>query len=1373
VQRVSEWFNLRNYLGGFMAYFRRRVSGVGTIALAALLFCGTAWPQSTSTGTVSGLVTDQQHAIVAGATIKLADPATRIVLTTLSNDAGRYTFVNVVPATYNISISKAGFSTTDVNAQSVEVGQVLTINATLQVGATATTVEVAAQVGAELQTANSTVGQTITGDSLVYLPGFSREAALLALYQPGVSPEGSVAGAMYDQNTFQLDGGNNSNDMDGSMNVYTTSYAGNGTMETNGGSLTGPSGSGAPTGTMPTPVESIEEFKVNTSGMTADFNGSSGSQIQMVTKRGTNSFHGAGYEYYYASDVGAANTWDNNHTPSGNLGYTPLPITHNNRFGGALGGQLIPKNLLGGKWYFFVNYEGYRYPQSTIVTKLVPTATLKAGVVQINEGGTYVPYNLNPYPVTVGGTTYAPATCPAGACDPRGIGMNSLVSQIWNKYMPAPNVASSGDHYNTQGFQGIASLPTKSNNEVARIDHDFTDKWRFMTSYRYYRFTDLTTNQVDIGGALPGDTLGTPAAKAPRPQIPSYWVAGLTTTINATTTNDFRFSYLRNFWQWGTSGGVPQLPGLTAALEIGGETANALIPYNVNNQNVRQRFWDGQDKGIRDDVTKIKGNHLISFGGQYQRNFDYHLRTDNGGGIFNQPVDQIGGTSSFAPGVSFSSQYVPSTVPNGQLSTYERFYEEILGIVTQPQDLYTRSGASLTLNPPGTPMFDQSIIPSYNVYFTDTWRMKPSFTLTYGLGYALEMPPYEENGKQIELTDATGHPISFANYYAQRQTAALAGQVYNPTLAYTSVRNVVGASTKYPYNPYYGGVSPHIAAAWNPKYQDGPLGKLFGDGKTVLRGGYSRVLSRLNGVGLVLIPLLGTGLGQPVSCIGASSTGQCLGNGGVNPATAFRIGTDGLTAPLPSVSQTLPQPYIPGFNNATAGSGSVLDPNFRPARTDNFTLSIQREINSKTLFELGYIGRLIRHEWQQEDIDSVPYMTTLGGQSFAQAYSNTYWSLYNQNFSPTATVAAQPFFENALGGANSSYCKGFGSCTMAVLNGGVGGASLIQNTQAYDLWAAMNSASSWTLGRTMPSSPVPGGNAQLSAVYADDSAGFGNYNAVYAQLTLHDWHGITMHTNFTWGRALGTGNQSQATSEYTVLDPWNVHSMYGPQFFDYKFNFNLTMLWQSPFYRTQKGIIGHLLGGWSIAPLFTAHDGAPLTVGNDNGGCESFGEANCSTGSTNDGAVLMSNYTGGNSAHYNQTVSESASTNPNGVGVNGNADNGGQNVNMFTNPIATYGQFRDCILGFDTSCGSFGNIRMLPWWNLDATVSKDIGIWKEGRVGATLIFQFTNLLNHVQFNPPFLATNDPGDWGVLGTSNPNGGQTNQPRNMEFGIRLHF
>ena len=143
---------------------------------------------------------------------------------------------------------------------------------------------------------------------------------------------------------------------------------------------------GTPSGVMPTPVESIEEFKVGTSNQTADFNGAAGSQVQMVTKRGTNTYHGALYEFYFANNVGAANLWKNNHTPSPIFGtpFTPLPATHRNRFGGALGGPLTPK-FWGGKTYFFANFEGMRYPNSISFERAVPTALMKLGVLKLNN----------------------------------------------------------------------------------------------------------------------------------------------------------------------------------------------------------------------------------------------------------------------------------------------------------------------------------------------------------------------------------------------------------------------------------------------------------------------------------------------------------------------------------------------------------------------------------------------------------------------------------------------------------------------------------------------------------------------------------------------------------------------------------------------------------------------------------------------------------------------------------------------------------------------------------------------------------------------------------------------------------------------------
>ncbi|HTB10016.1 MAG TPA: carboxypeptidase-like regulatory domain-containing protein [Bryobacteraceae bacterium] len=1340
-----------------MRLSRRGYSAFFSIAMLLATFSISAWAQSSSSGTVSGEVTDQQGAAMPGVEITLTEPSTNIALKTTTNDAGRYIMVNVSPGTYNITFSKTGFSTRRVNKQAVNVAETLTVNATLEVGQISNVVEVTTSAGSELQTVNATVGTTVSGDSLTYLPIFGSDASSLAIMQPGVSPEGSVAGAMYDQNTFQLDGGNNSNDMDGSMRDYTGSYA-RGAF----GGMGNP-----PSGVLPTPPDTIEEFKVGTAGQTADFNGSSGAQISVVTKRGTNQIHGSAYYYYSSSDVGGANTWDNNHTPSGNLGYTPIPITHNQRYGFTVGGPMLPK-MLGGKTYFFFGWEGFNFPQSEIINKPVPTDALKMGVIQINEGGTYVPFNINPYAVTFNGQSLAPAACGAGACDPRGIGINSIVQQIWTKQMPEPNNFNTGDAHNVEGFQGQVSLPETTKFLVGRVDHDFGPKWRMYSSYRYYALNQLTTNQIDIGGVLPGDKLGVPAARAPRPQKPDMLVAGLTTNITPTLTNSFVWSYTRIWWQWASSAAPPQLPGLGAALEIGGETSSALIPYNVNNQNTRQRFWDGHDSQYKDDLTKIVGNHVIQFGGLFGRNFDYHERNDNGQGINTSPVDQIVNSSA----ISYSSANYPVGLPSSQTSTWQKYYTEVLGIVNQPQVLYTRSGPNLTLNPVGTPMFDKSGINFYNLYVTDSWHISPTVTLTYGLGYQVEMPPVEQNGKQVEVVNSSGNPINFTNYFATKASDALQGNVYNPIIGFSTIGNVTGASHTYPYNPFYGGVSPRAAVAWNPK-GSGMLGKLAGDGKTVIRAGYGTIFSRLNGVGLVLVPLLGPGLGSPVSCIGASMTGQCLGTGGVTPATAFRIGTDGSAGPLPTVSTTLPQPSYPGINGASAAAASSgLDPSFRPAATYNYNVSIQRELRPRMLFEVGYIGRFITHEWMQRDLDAVPTMLTLNGQSYAQAFAGMY--INSCGLSPTCTgnmnVPVQPFIESALGGANSSFCAGYGSCTNAVMHNAAMYGYMTQ-TQNFSLWNALSQASSWTLGRTIPSSvsaAIPQG--QASGINVDDSSGSSNYNALYTTFKTQDYHGVTTLSNFTWGRALGTGNQSQATSGYTAVNPYNVQqSMYGPQFFDYRFLYTQTFLWSDPFFKGRRNILGYALGGWRIAPILAARSGAPLAVGTLSNN-DSFGETQ--TSGTNDGAVLGTKFTGGTNANYNVNIANSAT----GAGINSNTANGGNSLNMFSNPAAIFNEFRPCILGYDTSCGSSGQIRGMSNWNMDLNVAKDFAVFKE-RAYATLSFQFTNVFNHVVLNDPEVSIADPNGWGVLGSNNANGngvgGQFNSPRQLTFNLRVKF
>jgi len=275
------------------AGIRARLSSFLLPILAVILSLGMAVSsnaQGTAAGTISGLVTDSSGASVPGASIQITDLATKTARTVLSNDAGRYDIFNLAPGIYDLTVSKPGFSETKFVKQEVQVGLVLTLNVSLQVGAATAVVEVSASAGAELQTSNATIGSTITGAQLENLPNVGRDANALFLLQPGVGPTGSVAGTVADQNGFQLDGGNNSSDMDGNNANYTLSS----------GTITGSSG-GTPSGVIPTPIETIEEFKVSTAGQTADFNGSGGGQVQMVTKRGTSSFHGSAYEYLLSS----------------------------------------------------------------------------------------------------------------------------------------------------------------------------------------------------------------------------------------------------------------------------------------------------------------------------------------------------------------------------------------------------------------------------------------------------------------------------------------------------------------------------------------------------------------------------------------------------------------------------------------------------------------------------------------------------------------------------------------------------------------------------------------------------------------------------------------------------------------------------------------------------------------------------------------------------------------------------------------------------------------------------------------------------------------------------------------------------------------
>jgi hypothetical protein len=1371
------------------------LSLVATLSLL-MFFSATAtmFGQSTNSGTVVGTVTDQTGAVVAGATVTLTDTATKIARTDTTNDAGRYVFVDVNPGNYELTVSKQGFSTAKTQTE-VKIGNTSTLNMALQVGGANVVVEVTT-VGTELQTMNATVGNTLTANIIDNLPALGREVNTFIELQPGVAPDGSVGGAVVDQTFFSLDGGNNSNDMDGSGGVYQNTLAGDPT----GGVAAQWTGVYGPSGTVPTPQDSVEEFKVNTAGQTADFNSSAGAEVKVVTKRGTDAWHGTAYEYYKDNNW-SSNSWQND------AYNVALPSFHYNRYGGAIGGPLIPKDVLGGKTYFFFNYEGFNWPSSETIYKAVPSAEMRLGIIQ-DSAGNY--YNLNPYAVTnpatglsMPGTTNDPNGCPA-ACMPLGITplLNANANNsstpgtgLWDKYMPLSNSACNTsvnyfcDGANVQGFSANLRLPQKSKFFVGRLDHDFSKNWHFMTSYRYFNWQVATDSQVDIGGFFSGDTLGVPTSLSTSPQEPWYFVAGLTTNISPNVTNDFHYSLTRNWWAYIRKGDVPQFSGLGvssgtpngAALEVmSGEdygANNSLAPYNVNNQQTRNRFWDGHDNMVRDDLSMLHGNHLFQFGGIYQHNFNWHRRTDNGGFINNQPVYDLGegGASGLTADIPLCGTPGTTGAATAAIANCGGVTAAVLGMVTQSAVVYTRTGAALNLLPVGTPAQARSTIPYYNVYFIDTWHLKPTWTVTYGLGYALEMPPTEAGGQQVTMVDQAGQIVSGEAYLHQREAAALQGINYNPEIGYALIGSAAN-SPKYPYNPYYGELSPRIAFAWSPKATSGAFGN------TVVRAGYGRQYGRLNGVSLVLVPLLAPGILQPVDCTGNLNTGTCAT--GATASDVFRVGPSagpiafsGLTAPLPAGSPTLLQPYYPGFNAPSAGPGEYLDPNYRPNVIDAFNVTVQRQLGRRITLELGYIGRRITHEYQPVNLNAVPYMMTAGGQQFQNAYANVVMQycggvagLGGGGCAANASaVQTQPFFENAL---KPSYCQINGTpttCTAAVVSNE--GANLA-NAYVWSLWSDLDGGVSpacvspapctgqgFVFGNTMMNTVVgPYGQVQSASGVADNmSIGHGNYNAGFVSVRTADWKGITLQSNFTWSKALGTGAVVQASSAYTTDDPFDLNKMYGIQPYNRKFVYNTMFVYQLPFYKGQHGLVGRALGGWTIASIFTAGSGTPVEVlGNTGAPGQAFGAGDAANYFDNENEIPIGPLGPHGHAYYQYNTTQYPTD--------------GYPVNFFKAGTAEASNWRNPILGFDTRDGGAGWFTGLPYWNLDASVKKSVRVAEN----VSLEFQgvFADILNHNQWLDPYgLGTYNPGGFGALGgeaQETPGGN-----RQIELGARVRF
>jgi hypothetical protein len=1331
-----------------------RLRSVFLVALALVfalsLACISLQAQTASTSTVTGTVTDPKGGTVPGAKVELLDLATSVKSTVTTADDGHYQFTAVPPGTYKITVTGSGFRQAVLSNVKVEVGRSALVNLTLELGQITEVVEVVAGAAVQLQTLNSSVGNTLDSNLLSQLPTLNRDATSLLLLQPMAIPGfngpggsgetnnngGAVAGARADQNTFMIDGGDATSNMEGGGGYNTGFQA-------------------TPRAVVPTPVESLEEFRVQTNNAGVDYSRSGGAEVQMVTRRGTNQWHGAGY-WYHQNDELNANDWFRNNG-FGDPANAPVenPEWRDNRYGGRLGGPIWKDRT-----FFFLHEEERHFFTQSVFQRLVPTAALRAGILKFKDGsGVVNSYNLNGSPVIDPDTG---ASVPSSGLDPRGIGVSPAIAATW-ALLPLPNDFSGGDGLRSAFFTSTSQNTTNEHFAVARIDHKISDKLDFMVSYRFGKSDIIPANiQEDIGGIAPGCTQGVPCAIANRPLQPRYLVTGLTARLTPNLVNDFHFNWLRHWWSWVAPGArvLPISSSLSdTPIQIWQESrVNGMVPINLNTQQARERAWNGQDYTFTDNVTWIMGKHLWTFGGRAQIEHFLHIRDDKVVGGIATPlyfaayggdftsVKPANDPASRPPLCASNTSGTNCLRPSDATNNWNRAYVSALGIIESGTQVLTRDG-SLNPQPPLTPITQHENVNSYEFHFSDTWRIRPSLTFTYGLTWGVQMPPYDPTGKTAMMIDAgTGKPIDSKSYLGAKEAAALNGDVFNPTLGFVPIK---ATGRKYPYDPDYTNWGPRLALAWNPNFSDGLLHSLFGNGKTVIRGGWARAFDRINGVGVVLTPALGIGFGDLSVCKKPSLAGVC-GAGGTT-ADTFRIGVDGNHLDMPPLPDVSGGVIIPGVNSIYENRDFRLDPRRQIGGTDMFDFTVQRELPGNLLLEVGYVGRLARDLTQNIDLNHVPYMFTPKGvnQSYAQAFDAVAGQIQAgvtpflaDGVTPNPAFQTQPWFEFMLGPG--------GTRSAADSEGGY--------------FATHGAGAAWLdLESSFVTGPMTASANQIASIDWTKSNGYSNYHAGFITLRKRPTHGLAFDVNYTLSHSLDTLGLTQENT-CAVTDAYFVDRSYAPSLFDRRHIFNALVNYELPFGKGKgmatSGIADKVFGGWNVSGVYTMGSGLPMMV-------YDFGACGSEFGSTpfNGAPIGLIKTSSG-------SISTSRHNNPTIGNLGTNSAPGGF-PNAFANPDAVAAQFRYPTFA-DNRIG-LGAIRGLLRWNFDFGVSKTTHITE--RVSTRFDIQFVNAFNHPMlgggtagqyFNAEANADlSTPETFGVLGQ------QFNSPRYIQVGLRFDF
>ncbi|MGA8344669.1 MAG: TonB-dependent receptor [Candidatus Sulfotelmatobacter sp.] len=1323
-----------------------------------LLSISSAWAQ-TGTTSLHGKVLDRTRAVVEGASITLANQGQGISRTTTTPSSGEFEFLALPPGTYVLTVEKAGFKKYEQTNLQLLVNVPTSVNVALQVGALTTEIEVSGQAPV-INTEDATMGIAFGENQVKELPLEGRNVPDLLTLQPGVAytgnradtstndtRSGAVNGARSDQGNVSLDG------------IRVNDEGGH-----------------AFTSVLPVTLDSVQEFRVTTSNSNADEGGTSGAQVALVTKSGTNSIHGSVYEYLRNTYTSANDYFNklaqlqNCALPNPNDCNMP-PKLIRNIFGASIGGPIKKDRL-----FLFMNYEGTRRAEATVSSgEEVPSLAMRDGVLQylctLNPDGSL---NTAQCPGGSGfavqgksGQSYAPAPgyfalgfSQLQQLDPIHAGPDAA-AMAYFQTLPLPNSNVTGDGYNYQGFVFAAPTRQTQNVYIAHLDYNITQDGK-------QRLSMLGASRDDSD-----DTCGgcQPYFPGQPPQGQTVYhnkglIAGYSAVIRPNLMSNFHYGFVRE--SFGTLGNSYQ-PWIT---------------FNFTQGITRTQNYQRPTHNFSEDLSWIHGKHTLQFGGYllFMRNprFDYSSSFDSGN--TNSSFTTTSGFADKNSPLNPTSNGYPGVDPSFAVS-YDYPITDVLGMVTQATTVFNYN-RQLQLLPANSPISRRYAQDSYEPYVQDIWKVSPNLTLTLGLRYSLFSPVWETNGLQVCPSPSLGQ------WFSARVTAGASGTPSSQDAPL--IIDWCGAANhkKGYWNWDYGNLGPRVAFAWAPNRTQGFLSKLLGSGnKSSIRGGLGMVYDRF-GQGIV-DEFNGNsfGLTTPLS-------NPILPLASLPRLTSVNVIPPSLLQPAPgapSFPETVPSMQALGASNF----GSSLDTSLKTPYSYTLDFSVERDLGAGFSLDLAYVGRLSHRLLSSQDVaqpldlrdkkSGLDYFSAI--QPLARLYELQGVTDATFNDSMVSPAVVQ-YWTNMLQAPING-----GSYALGAQTGGCGSGGPASTTDPvlaiFDLFCGVAGVETTALQALdvptvsgfgnggIPDAtgdpscgqaghplcqyyPVGGPNAFYNPQYVSlmtvRSIGFSNYNALQATLRHQMSHGIQFDFNYTYSKSIDLCSDAERLGNYGSLNfnggcqmfnAWSPNLFRAVSDFDTTHQLNANWIVDLPFGRGRafagrvNRAVDAVIGGWQLSGLFRWTSGFPYTIYNN--------PADYPTDWYWEGAAMP-------------TVSHLKS------GAYHQADG---NVNLFPDPATAESSFNPALPG---QVGVRNFVRGDGYFGIDLGLSKRWSMPWNDKQNLALRWEVFNVTNSTRFD-----FNDQNSGSASESNNsiavPNFGNythlMTNPRVMQFALRYEF